>query len=93
MYGLIAVMIFMVLYYRLPGLLSVFSLAFYALLSLAVFKLIGVTLTLSGIAGFILSIGMAVDANVLVFERLKEELTTRYNSRARSYRSLCWFCL
>jgi protein-export membrane protein SecD len=74
-YGLIAVMLFMIIYYRLPGLLSVASLAFYALLNLAVFKLIGVTLTLSGIAGFILSIGMAVDANVLVFERLKEELT------------------
>jgi protein-export membrane protein SecD len=73
-YGLIAVMIFMIIYYRLPGFLSVFSLAFYALLSLALFKLMGVTLTLSGIAGFILSIGMAVDANVLVFERLKEEL-------------------
>ncbi len=73
-YGLIAVMLFMIVYYRLPGLLSVFSLAFYALLSMAVFRLIGVTLTLSGIAGFILSIGMAVDANVLVFERLKEEL-------------------
>ncbi len=73
-FGLIAVMVFMILYYRLPGLLSVLSLAFYALLSLAVFKLMGVTLTLSGIAGFILSIGMAVDANVLVFERLKEEL-------------------
>ncbi len=72
--GLILIMIFMVIYYRLPGLLSVFSLAYYALLSLALFKLIGVTLTLSGIAGFILSIGMAVDANVLVFERLKEEL-------------------
>lgn len=72
--GLILVMIFMALYYRLPGLLSVFSLAIYAVLNLAIFKLLGVTLTLSGIAGFILSIGMAVDANVLVFERLKEEL-------------------
>ncbi len=73
-YGLLLVMLFMVIYYRLPGLLSVFSLAFYAILSLAVFKLIGVTMTLAGIAGFILSIGMAVDANILVFERLKEEL-------------------
>ena len=72
--GLILVMIFMVIYYRLPGLLSVFSLLLYAVLNLAIFKLIGVTLTLAGIAGFILSIGMAVDANVLVFERLKEEL-------------------
>lgn len=74
LYGLIIIMIFMILYYRLPGLLSVVSLAFYSILSLAIFKLAGVTLTLSGIAGFILSIGMAVDANILVFERLKEEL-------------------
>jgi protein-export membrane protein SecD len=73
-WGLIAIMIFMIVYYRLPGLLSVFSLGFYAILSLAIFKIMGVTLTLSGIAGFILSIGMAVDANILVFERLKEEL-------------------
>lgn len=72
--GLIAVIIFMIVYYRFPGLLSVFSLLLYTALSLAAFKLMGVTLTLSGIAGFILSIGMAVDANVLVFERLKEEL-------------------
>lgn len=77
--GLLGVMIFMVVYYRFPGLLSVFSLVVYALLSLATFKLIGVTLTLSGIAGFILSIGMAVDTNVLVFERLKEELRTGKN--------------
>lgn len=72
--GLILVMVFMALYYRLPGLLSVFSLAMYAVLTLSIFKIIGVTLTLAGIAGFILTIGMAVDANVLVFERLKEEL-------------------
>ncbi len=72
--GLVLVMVFMAIYYRLPGLLSVVSLAVYALLNLAIFKVLGVTLTLSGIAGFILSIGMAVDANVLVFERLKEEL-------------------
>lgn len=77
--GLFGVMIFMVVYYRFPGLLSVFSLVVYALLSLATFKLVGVTLTLSGIAGFILSIGMAVDTNVLVFERLKEELRTGKN--------------
>lgn len=72
--GLLGVMLFMVIYYRFPGLLSIFSLIIYAALSLATFKIIGVTLTLSGIAGFILSIGMAVDTNVLVFERLKEEL-------------------
>ncbi|MBD3311165.1 MAG: protein translocase subunit SecD [Candidatus Magasanikbacteria bacterium] len=72
--GLILVMLFMLIYYRLPGLVSVFSLTLYITLTLAIFKLIGVTLTLAGIAGFILSIGMAVDANVLIFERLKEEL-------------------
>lgn len=72
--GLAAIIVFMILYYRLPGLLSVVPLLSYALLSLALFKVLGVTLTLSGIAGFILSIGMAVDANILVFERLKEEL-------------------
>jgi preprotein translocase subunit SecD len=64
----------MILYYRLPGLLSALALIFYAALVLALFKLIPVTLTLAGIAGFILSVGMAVDANVLIFERTKEEL-------------------
>lgn len=72
--GLILVAIFMLLYYRLPGILADISLAFYGLIVLALFKLIPVTLTLAGIAGFILSLGMAVDANVLVFERIKEEL-------------------
>ncbi|MBU0660846.1 protein translocase subunit SecD [Patescibacteria group bacterium] len=72
--GIILVMIFMVGYYRLPGVLSVLSLSIYIIFTLAIFKLIHVTLTLAGIAGFILSIGMAVDANVLIFERLKEEL-------------------
>lgn len=73
-YGLIAVLLYMIIYYRLPGVTASFALGVYALLTLVIFKLIGVTLTLSGIAGFILSIGMAVDANVLIFERLKEEL-------------------
>lgn len=72
--GLTLVCLFMILYYRLPGVLAVLALGIYALLILALFKLIPVTLTLSGIAGFILSIGMAVDANVLIFERIKEEL-------------------
>lgn len=72
--GLLAVIIFMIFYYRLPGVLAGLALMIYASAALAIFKLIGVTLTLSGIAGFILSIGVAVDANVLVFERLKEEL-------------------
>ena len=72
--GLIAVVIFMIFYYRLPGILAVISLIVYIIIILAIFKLIPVTLTLAGIAGFILSIGMAVDANVLIFERIKEEL-------------------
>ncbi len=71
--GLLLVMLFMLVYYRLPGLISIIGLALYVLGVLSIFKLIGVTLTLAGIAGFILSIGMAVDANVLIFERLKEE--------------------
>ena len=70
----ILVAVFMILYYRLPGILAVIALVVYGLIVLAIFKLLGVTMTLSGIAGFILSIGMAVDANVLIFERLKEEL-------------------
>lgn len=72
--GLLLVAIFMILYYRLSGILAVISLTIYGILILAIFKLWPVTLTLSGMAGFILSIGMAVDANVLIFERLKEEL-------------------
>ncbi len=72
--GLALVMVFMIAYYRLPGLISVIALALYVSLSLAIFKLMGVTLTLSGVTGMILSIGMAVDANILIFERLKEEL-------------------
>lgn len=72
--ALVIVMIFMVVYYRLPGVLSVIALAVYLTVTLAIFKIIGVTLSLAGIAGLILSIGMAVDANVLIFERLKEEL-------------------
>jgi preprotein translocase subunit SecD len=72
--GLLLVAFFMVSYYRLPGVLAVFALLYYTALTYAIFRLIPVTLTLAGIAGFILSIGMAVDANVLTFERLKEEL-------------------
>jgi preprotein translocase subunit SecD len=79
--GLSVVILFMALYYRLPGLLADLALIVYALLSLALFKLIPVTLTLPGIAGFILSIGMAVDANILIFERLKEELRSGRNLR------------
>lgn len=72
--GFAAVGLFMLLWYRLPGLIAVLALLIYAVLVLAVFKLVPVTLTLAGIAGFVLSGGMAVDANVLIFERMKEEL-------------------
>ncbi|MCL5959264.1 MAG: protein translocase subunit SecD [Chloroflexi bacterium] len=72
--GLGIVALFMVLYYRLPGVLADVSLGIYTVLVFALFKLVPVTLTLAGIAGFILSIGMAVDANVLIFARVKEEL-------------------
>ncbi len=68
------VLLFMVLLYRLPGFLATVALAIYVTLNLAMYKLMPVTLTLPGIAGFILSIGMAVDANILIFERMKEEL-------------------
>lgn len=74
LWGLLLVSLFMILLYRLPGLISVLALGIYTLISLAIFKMLPVTLSLSGIAGFILSIGLAVDANVLIFERLKEEL-------------------
>lgn len=72
--GLIAVALFVIIYYRLRGVLAIIALIVYVIFILAIFKLIPVTLTLAGIAGFILSIGMAVDANVLIFERIKEEI-------------------
>ena len=72
--GISVVMLFMILYYRVLGLISCFALIIYSLVNFALFKLIPVTLTLTGIAGFILSIGMAIDANILIFERTKEEL-------------------
>lgn len=72
--GFLLVAIFMVLVYRLPGFVSIVALGFYAVVVLALFKLIPVTLTLAGLAGFILSLGIAVDANVLIYERFKEEL-------------------
>ena len=74
--GIILVMLFMLIYYRLPGVLASLALIFYGSLVLAIFKLVPVTLTLAGLGGFILSIGMAVDANVLIFERMKEEFRT-----------------
>lgn len=72
--GIGLVMLFMLLYYRLPGFIADIALIIYSILVFAVFKVVPVTLTLAGIAGFILSIGMAVDANILIFERTKEEL-------------------
>ena len=72
--GLGIIAFFMMLYYRMPGVLAVIALLIYTCIVLAIYKLIPVTLTLAGVAGFIVSLGMAVDANVLIFERLKEEL-------------------
>lgn len=74
MIGFALVVAFLIIWYRLPGVIASISLIIYIIISLAVFKLIPVTLTAAGIAGFILSIGMAVDANVLIFERMKEEI-------------------
>ncbi len=73
-WGFLAVVSFLILWYRLPGVVASIALVIYIFISLAIFKLIPITLTAAGIAGFILSIGMAVDANILIFERMKEEL-------------------
>lgn len=73
-FGLMVIMIFLIVFYRLSGLLASASLLIYGAILLSIFKLIPVTLTLSGIAGFVLSLGMAVDANILIFERQKEEV-------------------
>ncbi len=72
--GLILVFLFMLLYYRMPGLIAASALLIYALMLIAIFKMLPVTLTLSGVAAAILSVGMAVDANILIFERMKEEM-------------------
>jgi len=72
--GFLVVALFLILWYRLPGLIAVLALCIYITIMLALFKLLPVTLTAAGIAGFIISIGIAVDANILIFERLKEEL-------------------
>jgi preprotein translocase subunit SecD len=74
--GMLLVMVFMIAYYRLSGVLASLALVFYGTLVLAIFKLLPVTLSLAGLGGFIASIGMAVDANVLIFERMKEEFRT-----------------
>jgi protein-export membrane protein SecD len=76
-YAFIIIFIFLISYYKLPGLIASISLLIYVAIMFAVFKLIPVTLTASGVAGFILSLGMAVDANILIFERIKEELKSK----------------
>ncbi|MFZ2205151.1 MAG: protein translocase subunit SecD [Minisyncoccia bacterium] len=73
-FGFLIIALFLILWYRLPGLIAVLSLSIYTVIILALFKLLPVTLTAAGIAGFIISLGIAVDANVLIFERVKEEL-------------------
>lgn len=72
--GFLAIALFLIIWYRLPGLIAVIALSMYVVIMLAIFKLVPVTLTAAGIAGFIISLGIAVDANVLIFERIKEEL-------------------
>ena len=72
--GFLAIIVFMILYYRLPGVLAALALMVYVAAVMATFKLVPVTLTLAGIAGFVLSLGLAVDANILIFERMREEL-------------------
>ena len=81
MIGVLAVMIFMVSMYRVPGIIADVALICYILFNLAIYKFVPVTLTLAGIAGFILSIGIAVDANILIFERTKEELRSGRSPR------------
>jgi len=79
LWGFILLTIFMVGYYRFPGLLGIIALLMYTAFILAIYKLIPVTLTLAGIAGFILSLGIAIDANILIFERIKDELKAGRN--------------
>lgn len=80
--GLVAILVFMLVFYRIPGLIADLALAFYALIVLAIFIGIHATMTLPGIAGFLLSLGIAVDANVIIFERIKEELRTGKSIRS-----------
>jgi preprotein translocase subunit SecD len=72
--GIMLIMLFMLIYYRFPGLIAILALVIYTIINIAIYKLLPVTVTLAGMAGFILSIGMAVDANILIFERMKEEI-------------------
>jgi len=85
-YGLILISLFLIIWYRLPGLIAVGALGFYIVLMLALFKIIPVTLTAAGLAGFILSIGMAVDANILIFERIKDEVRGGTDNAERAIR-------
>lgn len=78
LWGFIIVALFLILWYRLPGLLAVVSLGIYTVVTLALFKVFGIVLTSAGLAGFIISIGMAVDGNILIFERMKEEFARGY---------------
>ncbi len=91
-YGLIAVALFMIIWYRLPGVLAVAALLIYVALILTLFKLVPVTLTAAGIAGFILSLGMAVDANILIFERFYEEVRAgkRYDTAIEEGFARAW---
>ncbi len=93
--GFVVVILFLILWYRLPGILAGLALSVYVAIMLALFKLIPVTLTSAGIAGFILSIGMAVDANILIFERMKEELRkgrTAYDAVEEGF-ARAWFSI
>lgn len=81
-YGILAIFAFMILYYRVPGFVADFSIIVYSLLVLGILAALNATLTVPGIAGFLLSIGMAVDANVIIYERLKEELRSGKTLRA-----------
>lgn len=94
-YGLLFVAVFMIIFYRLPGIVSVLALLVYTLLVLTFYKIIPVTLTLAGIAGFILSLGMAVDANILIFARMKEELAAgkSLNSAVHEGFSRAWLSI
>ncbi|MBU3668642.1 MAG: protein translocase subunit SecD [Candidatus Taylorbacteria bacterium] len=78
-WGFIIVGLFLLFWYRLPGLLAVISLAMYVIITLALFKIFGIVLTSAGLAGFIISMGMAVDGNILIFERMKEEFLKGYS--------------
>lgn len=79
--GFLIIILFMTILYRLPGILAAFSLVIYGVLLLALFKISGITITLSGIGGLILSVGMAVDANILIYARLREEIQEKGNAR------------